>query len=1037
MGVSPYSITEGPRRERANSGTCGPAAVVFSQNPPLAPASDSLAPLGERAGVRGWRVMVRSCTERYTLPLNHAAGTAALPSTPASRQRGVFPPLLLLLLLLLSGPAAPAQDVGTVSGLVVSTWDGTPIAGAVITARGTTLAAQTDNTGRYELKNVPTGDQVLRISKSGFAAAVVTDVRVLSGQTTTVNGNLRPEFYDMEEYEVTAEEFSEQTEQILVERQNAMALMDAIGSEQFSKLGAGDAGAIVSRVTGVSVVGGKYAVVRGLSDRYTRTLLNGVEVPSADPYKFSPQLDLFPSAMIDRVNVSKTFTPDQPGGSGGATIDILTKSFPDQPFIKFSWGLGYNPNANLRDDFLADPSSTMDMLGLPSSPRMIGPAQFGLTDVPDLPPQASSRETPARAISRREQADSVAGLLQALGTGNFAGAQRSTPLNSSFNTSAGKTTALFDRKLGLFGGLNYKREFAAIEAAEVGRYADAGAARLLGTEQRGAIKTDYGGNFNLGYELWETAQIGFNFMLAHSTDEESRHTSYFFKEADDRTLEKWQVRYLDREIINYQFNGHHDLPWLWESEFDWTVSLAQTTQDEPDQRFMNYFVTGDGQPVFGDAGGPFPQYPSRYFREIAEDALTYRVDWTLPLNFLPEDSKFKTGYAGSGSERDYKEQYFTYNFSDGFALNNPNSYLNDPAYLNYTTTYLGGIRTNFNFGRYVSDTFAHPYTASLDVNAVYAMADLGVLSWLRVIGGARLEATKLDVNAPRDPPPASIDQTDILPAASLVITLVTNLNLRLSYGETVSRPSYREIAPIQSYLYELDVVAQGNPDLEMIAIKSYDARLEWFPSPGDVVSVGFFYKQIERPIELISLTASDDQVTWMNRTNGAADLMGVEFEARKSMEFLSSHFKGLSLGVNATLIESTTQLSPDEIINKREVDPDAPDSRPLYDQSPYILNFDLSYDHPTSGTSLTLAANMTGERIVLTKTRGEDLYEHPPISLDAALSQKLGKNLTLRFGVKNILDGEYRVTYGSSFDDNVYLGYKRGRTYSFSLSAEF
>ena len=128
---------------------------------------------------------------------------------------------------------------------------------------------------------------------------------------------------------ITAEEFAEQTEKILFERQQAGALLDAIGSEQFSKLGAADAGQIISRVSGVSVVGGKYAVIRGLSDRYTRTLLNGVEVPSADPYRMSPQLDLFPSAMVDSVAVSKTFTPDQPGGAaggGGGTGDAGSRT---------------------------------------------------------------------------------------------------------------------------------------------------------------------------------------------------------------------------------------------------------------------------------------------------------------------------------------------------------------------------------------------------------------------------------------------------------------------------------------------------------------------------------------------------------------------------------------------------------------------------------------------------------------------------------------------------------------------------------------
>ncbi len=976
-------------------------------------------------------------------PASNAAGPQPISRRCASAiQRWL---MVFVWLGWLSAAMVQAEENGTVSGVVVSTWDGTPLSGVTVTLRGTTLAVQADAAGRYELKNVPPGEQVLRFSKSGFAAAVVTEVRVLPGQTTTVNGNLRPEFYELEEYEVTAEEFTDQTEKIIFERQKSGSMVDAIGSEQFSKLGAGDAGAIVARVTGVSLVGGKYAVVRGLSDRYTRTLLNGVEVPSADPYKLSPQLDLFPAAMIDRISVSKTFTPDQPGGTGGGTIDIVTKSFPDQPFLKVSLGTSYNPNSNLKHNFLADPNSSMAMLALPTGPKPIGSDLYGLTAAPRYRETAPKKETLANAIARRNEADAVASLLQKLGTANFAGEQKTSPLNSSLVMSAGETKKLLGHDLGVFGGLNYKRDFQAVDAAIVRRYSDTGLATKLGVEQRGNIKTDYGANVNLGYNLWQDSNIGFNFMLAHATDEEARHASYGFVEGRDDSLEKWQLHYTDREIFNYQVSGHHGLKFLgqdeltWflaDSELDWVVALANTTQNEPDQRFMNYYLSPGGQPTFGDGSMPFPQYPSRYFREITEDGLNYRVDWTLPLAFMPEDSHLKAGYANSGNKRDFKEQYFSYNLSSGFDPQNPNSYLNDPAYLEYVATHSTGIRTNFSFQRYVTDTYSHPYTASLDVDAVYLMGDIGVLSWLRVIAGARLENTRLDLDAPRDGV-AQIHQSDLLPAVSLVVTVVTNVNLRLSYGETVSRPSYREIAPIQSYLPDLDLTAVGNPELTMIAIKSYDARLEWFPAPGDVLSAGFFYKQVESPIELYSKSADDQQVTWINRDNEPAELMGLEFEARKGMEFLSPRLKGLSLGANVTLIQSSTALTASELSNKQQSNPSASATRPLYDQSPYIANLDIGYEHPTSGTGFTVGANFTGERIVLVKTFGPDIYEHPPISLDAAISQKFWKHWTLRLGVRNILDSDFRQTYGASPNGNLYQSYKRGRTYTLTLSAEF
>lgn len=945
--------------------------------------------------------------------------------------------LFVLVVFLTCRLTSSAQDVagGTVSGVVVSTWNGTAIPLVVVTVRGTTLAAQTDLAGRYELKNVPPGDQVLRFSKAGYASAVVTDVRVLAGQTTKVDGNLRPEFFEMEEYEITAEEFVEQTEKILFDRQQSGALLDAIGSEQFSKLGASDAGQIVSRVAGISVVGGKYAVVRGLSDRYTRTLLNGVEVPSADPYRMSPQLDLFPSAMIDHISVSKTFTPDQPGGTGGGTIDITTKSFPEKPFVKASYGESYNPNSNLKNNFLADPKSSMSMFSFPSGPRLLNPELFGLSSAPLPPGPASSRETQTRAETRAEQANAAQSLLQNLGTANFAGTSRSSPLNSSFDASGGTTVPVLEHPFGMFAGLNYKRNFYLLEDAIVRRYNFNGSPERLGHETRGNIDTDYGANVNLGYALSPQHQLGFNFMLAHSIDEEARHAHFNSVEGRDDALEQWQLRYTDREILNYEVNGHHEFPILADSKLDWIVGIANTSQNEPDNRFMNYFVSPAGQPQFGDSALPTPQFPARYFREIEEQSFNYRVDWTLPLAFMKEDSKLKAGFFSSSTARDFREQYFAYNLSDGFDPHNPNTYLNDPTYLHYATDYLGGIRTNYSFRRYVGNTFAHPYTAALDVTAGYFMADIAVTHWLRFVGGARLEQTMMTIDAASGS--SMIDQSDLLPAVSAVITLHTNLDLRLGYGETVARPSFREKAPIANFLPDTGIIAFGNPNVEMTSIVSYDARLEWFPNPGDVLSVGIFYKELERPIELYSTSLTDDVTTWINRTNGTSKVMGAEFEARKSMEFLAPEFKGLTLGANVTLIESSTKLSETELSTKRGVDRSTPRSRPLFDQSPYIINLDMTYAHPTSGTTLAIGANLTGERLVLGKSQGPDVYEHPPISLDAAISQKFWKHWTARFSVKNLLDPDFRQTYGANDNGKIFQSYQRGRTYSLSLTADF
>ncbi len=949
--------------------------------------------------------------------------------------------LLLLLISLCSH--VQAQDTGQVTGVVVSSWDAANLSGVAITVRGTTLAAQTDQQGRYEVKNVPVGDQILRFSKSGFATTTVTDVRVIVSQTTTVNGSLRPEFFDMETYEVTAEEFSEQAEKLLFDRQQASSMLEAIGSEQFSRLGSGDAGAIVARVTGVSLVGGKYAVVRGLSDRYTRTLMNGLEVPSSDPYRSSPQLDLFPSSMIDRINVNKSFTPDQPGASGGGTIDIITKPFPETAFVKGSVGMSYNSHSNLRDDFLADPKSSTSMFLSSDAPRELESRLWNLNDATRPDPGAignsSSKETQLRATDRLTKADAVSGLLQDLGLADFGGVEKSSPVNSSLNVSAGNTVEFFKRKLGLFAGMNYARTFRHLGAFETARYS-ADTEKRRGLETRSNIGTDLGANANMGYHLSDNAEIGLNFMLAQSIDEEARRNTWTSGEqiTDGDRQEQWQLHYTSRQIQNFQLHGDHSLPDLADSKFNWNISTATTSQNEPDHRFIDYTVQADGTPQFG-ANNLIIPYPSRYFRDINDRSLNMRADWTIPIHFFKEDSTFKFGMWHSTTERKFREQYFRYDLVDGFDPSNPNTYLNDPAYLEYTRsaltppkTALGVERYNYDFTRYVRTINGNPYSAAQDVTAGYPMVDLGVLSWLRLIGGVRFEKTVMEIN-PRDRASSGLNQIDLLPSLGAVVALNTNLSVRLGYSGTIARPSFREKADFErNYLPDLGLFAAGNPHLEMSTVESYDARVEWYPAPGDILSAGVFLKQLTKPIELYAYSF-DDSLTFINRD--AATVRGVEFETRKNLGFLSDSLQGFTLGANVALIQSETEIFPNEFYYKTNVLGGT--SRPLYDQSPYIINLDLGYDHPSWGTSLTLAANFTGERIILTTAQGADIYEHVPISFDALMSQKIGKHFVLRLGVRNILDPEFRQTYGNDFDDYLRQTFRRGRTFSFSLGADY
>ena len=289
----------------------------------------------------------------------------------------------LVVWLVLSGVRTRAQDAagGTLAGTVTEAGTGRPVGGAVITVRGTTLAVQADGAGRYSIGQVPPGTHVVAASKAGFQRGVMTDVRVAAGQTTRVDAQLQPEYYELEPYEAITEPFEEQAMEILADRQRSAGMTDGIGSVEFSRLGVGNAAEIMTRITGVTVSDGKFAVIRGLADRYNVTTLNGAEVPSADPYRRAAQLDLIPSGMIESVVVHKTFTPDLQGGFAGGAVNIVTKTFPDQRFARFTLGAGWNTLASGNGRYLSYDGGGLDWAAMDDGFRSLPSAALRPLDL--------------------------------------------------------------------------------------------------------------------------------------------------------------------------------------------------------------------------------------------------------------------------------------------------------------------------------------------------------------------------------------------------------------------------------------------------------------------------------------------------------------------------------------------------------------------------------------------------------------------------------------------------------------------------------
>lgn len=841
--------------------------------------------------------------------------------------------------------------------------------------------------------------------------------------------------------------------QLFVQRAKEAAATEAFGSEQISKTGVSDAGAIINKVSGAAVVDGKFAVIRGLSDRYVTTTLNGAEIPSPDPYRRSAPLDLFPAQIIDKVVVAKTFTPDQQGSYTGGGINIVTKSFPEKAFYNFSIGGSYNPQANLNDKFLSYDGGGTDWLGMDDGTRAL-PGYLARERFLTVQPAHTTipRDIPANAATRAQrfaQRDELQALNNALGPAKFAPDQETSLLNHNFSVSAGDTTHFLGLPLGLFGSFSYRRDFSSYENGISSRYSsgDNGNSEIDKEfeDSRSTEVVNWSGMVNLAYQLHENHEVGFTFLYNQNSDKLAQTQEGINYQDEGSRYYRNKLIWTEKNLQTYQLKGSHRLPELGHARFDWLTALSHTTQLEPDVRFFNHVFNGS-EYLIDSLNTDDPRRPTRYYRDLSEDNRNEKIDLTIPFrNWNLDDGEFKMGLFDSFSKREFTDHGFDY-FSTDFTTNpfdgNPNNFLT-PGSLRYSAVTNANGSVSQSWPRYVSQIRDSFYEAESTVRAGYLMTDVPLLSNLRLVLGARLESTDIQIHSESDLQSAvtgratndsKIVQTDLLPAVGTIWAIRTNMNLRAHFSKTIARPSFRELAAYRSYDPLLDELLDGNPNLGMSSINNYDLRWEWFFKPGEIVSVSLFYKTLENAIERRFLTIDGDFITFDNRKE--ASVYGVEFEARKNLGFIDPLLDVFSVGGNISLIWSETELTDDEFASKQQLVNGADRTRQLYDQSPYIVNLDLNYDNPSSGTSASLVFNIAGPRITIASLKTEDVFEQPAPGLDFVLSQKLGRNLTAKFTAKNLLNPTFKRTYGE--DSNlIYSSYKKGMSFGASLSYEF
>lgn len=933
--------------------------------------------------------------------------------------------------------AQETSQAGKVTGTVVDSKTGDTIIGANVVITGTTRGTATDIDGRFTLKNIEPGEYSLTVTYISYARKTITGVKVKPGETVTLNISLSPKSIGLDEVTVTARSVKNNDAALLRDRQKSIAVSNAISAESISKSGLGDAAAAMSKVTGATVVDGKYVYVRGLGDRYSNTQLNGAELPSTDPNRNTVQMDIFPSSLLENIVTTKTFTPDKPGSFTGGSVDINTKSFPDDFTFNFSASTSYNSHSSFSDNFLTMNGGKTDWIGIDDGSRELPDMiKNNRQDIPDI----------ASAWTDEQQAQKLDKYTRSLNP-EMTPVTRKAPMNQSYALSLGNQYELFGHPLGALMSLTYSHKFSSYSDGTSARWQLTGNVAqtdsLNNNFDLNDIKSSenvlWGSLVNLAYKPAPAHKIELNFIYNRSAESVGRYQFGSFPRdlSNSAVYETRVLHYTERSLSSFSLKGSHYLKSLLNMDVDWSASYSKSKQDEPDLRFFtdNYTVRDRNNQVdtlYSIQTSIYPR-PTRYFRNLDESIASSKLDVSIPFNI----ARGNTGKVKFGGAYDYKDRTFReYRFEmrqDAISYDgNPDTFFSaqNSGILESAST------SNFTrFGNYVVDVTqkSSNYDGGQDIYAGYGMVELPVRSNLKFIGGVRFESTRMTTTSMDTTlSQGNLDNNDFLPSASLVYNLSDRMNLRAAYGRTLARPTFRELAPYASFNFVGDFIFIGNTNLKRTLVNNYDLRWEWFVSPTELVAVSGFYKDFTNPIERVILN-NNGEIQFKNVSK--ATVYGAEFELRKQLDDISSLLRHVSFGANLSLIHSSVDIPSSELQLIRALDPNASASRPLQGQSPYVINLNLAYENPESMTSVDLSFNRFGERLSeITLSGTPNIYEQPRNMLNLVVSQNLTQNFKLKASFKNMLDASIRKTHMYKGHEYVASEYQMGRTFSVGIS---
>ena len=887
-------------------------------------------------------------------------------------------------------------------GVVIDKNSKETLIGAVISIEGTDVKAVTDVNGNFSFEGLKDGTYTLYIKYVGYKTLKIDGVQMKDAKLTIA---LQPDEQQLKGVTVTAVERRNTDAAMIQVAKSSPVIVSNVSAQEISRTQDTNAGEVIRRVPGVSLIDDKFVMVRGLSQRYNNVWVNGGAVPSSEADSRAFSFDIIPSSQIDNLTIVKSPTAEYPADYSGGFIIVNTKEIPAENSFSLSVGGNWN-TASAFQDFAYSKGSATDFLAFDNGMRSI---HGGINA--SLAPQLDANGSPI---------DNYATSLLGNHLNNDWMVKSKKPLGDlKLAASLNHRWMLGGRTLGMLAALNYTNEYRTYEKMENNLFGIYDAANDKPNYLRHSVDDQYNNNVRLGAMLNFTllskdGNHKYQFKNIFNQLATSRYTWRDGVSAQSNMERSAEYYYRSRTTYNGQLTGKHTFT---SDALDWSIGYAYANRHLPDRR--RYLI--DDALESGVYALSTGNDISREWTQLDEHILSLGINDKHHFKFGNFEPDLQVGAYGEYRSRKYQTRNFIYNWNvsdnnmpSDFRHSDIPTLLSNEKNMGYDKLYLLEQKQMRNNYRGHNTLGAGYLTLSLP------FGQFGIHA------GVRFEHNDMElISNTRDYEKSETSRhyrtSDFFPSLNTTYKLNDQHQIRLSYGRSINRPEFREVSSSVYYDFDLASNVQGNTELKNCYVDNLDLRYEWYPSRGELISLAVFYKHFDSPIEWTYTVAGGTDLIYSYKNAKSASNYGIELDIRKSLDFIG--LRDFSWSFNGALIKSKVQFEKGA---KEE-------NRPMQGQSPYLINTGLFYKNEPLKMDIALLYNRIGKRIIgvgrSEGSSGDDSnarvphsYEMPRNTIDLSFAKKFGSHLELKLNIRDLLAEK---VYYKQFAD---VTYRDGRT---------